>query len=145
MSHFAKVVDGVVQNVIVAEQDFIDTLEDKDLWIQTSYNTSMNKHWAADKLGVEEDTSKPALRGNYASIGGLYDSVNDVFTQVKPYGSWVMNTSKWDWEAPIAMPDPTDEVNAGTKFWMWFEEDYENDTGDPKTKGWRLIDVGYQE
>ena len=46
MAHFAKVIDGEVQTVIVAEQDFIDTLPDKDKWIQTSYNSHYGKHYA---------------------------------------------------------------------------------------------------
>ena len=45
MAHFAKVIDNVVQQVIVAEQDFIDKLPDKDKWIQTSYNTHNGKHY----------------------------------------------------------------------------------------------------
>ena len=44
MSHFAKVVDGVVEIVIVAEQDFIDTQE--GTWVQTSYNTYGGVHSA---------------------------------------------------------------------------------------------------
>ena len=37
MAHFAKIVDGLVTNVIVAEQDFLDT--QSGTWVQTSYNT----------------------------------------------------------------------------------------------------------
>jgi hypothetical protein len=41
MAHFAKVKDGIVTKVIVAEQEFIDNLIDNEAgkWIQTSYNT----------------------------------------------------------------------------------------------------------
>ena len=46
MAHFAKVVDGIVTQVIVAEQEFIDTLSDSDSWVQTSYNTRGGKHYA---------------------------------------------------------------------------------------------------
>ncbi len=141
MSHFAKVVDGVVQEVIVAEQDFIDTLEDKDLWIQTSYNTFENKHWAVDKLGIEEDTSKPALRGNYATVGGLYDSVNDVFYRQKTWASSVLNTSLWRWEPPITAPETTPEIIDANKYWDWDEDAYQADTGNPKTEGWVLKDM----
>ena len=48
MTHFAKVVDNIVVDVIVAEQDFIDSYTDRvndgSKWIQTSYNTSGGKH-----------------------------------------------------------------------------------------------------
>lgn len=75
MSHFAQVKNGIVQQVIVAEQDFIDMLEDKQDWIQTSYNTRNGVHYGPDG----QPDGKPALRGNYAWIGGAYDPVKDEF------------------------------------------------------------------
>ena len=41
MAHFAKVVDGKVSQVIVAEPEFFETFIDSSPgeWIQTSYNT----------------------------------------------------------------------------------------------------------
>ena len=96
MSHFAKVVDGKVTQVIVAELEFFDTFVDSSpgTWIQTSYNTHGNQH----------PEGRP-LRGNYAGIGYTYDATNDVFYAPKPYNSWVLNESNWLWEAPVAMPD----------------------------------------
>ena len=46
MAHFAKVLDGKVIQVIVAEQEFIDTFVDETpgKWIQTSYNTKGGQH-----------------------------------------------------------------------------------------------------
>jgi hypothetical protein len=104
MSHFAKVVNGIVEEVLVVEQDFIDEghLGDPSLWIQTSYNTRGGLHYGQDNLpdgGV-------ALRGNYAGIGSIYDKENDVFYLPKPLDSWILNQSTWLWEAPI--PYPTD-------------------------------------
>lgn len=92
MSHFAKIENGIVAQVIVAEQDFIDTLEGQ--WIQTSYNTLGNQH----KLGGTP------LRGNFAGIGFTYDQQNDVFYTPQPYPSWTLNQSTWLWEAPTPMP-----------------------------------------
>ena len=96
MSHFAKVVDGKVTQVIVAEPEFFETFVDSSpgTWIQTSYNTHGNQH----------PEGKP-LRGNYAGIGYTYDSVNDVFYAPKPFNSWILNENIWLWEAPVAMPD----------------------------------------
>jgi hypothetical protein len=94
VSNYAKVVDGIVQQVIVAEQDFIDTLPDKQNWIQTSYNT---------RGGVHTLGGTP-LRGNYAGIGYIYDRTNDVFYTVQPYPSWTLNQSTWTWTAPTPMP-----------------------------------------
>jgi hypothetical protein len=97
VSNFAKVVDGIVEQVIVAEQDFVDALPGQ--WVQTSYNTYGNQH----------PENRP-LRGNYAGIGYTYDSLNDKFYAPSPYPSWVLNTS-WLWEAPV--PKPTDGKKYG--------------------------------
>lgn len=99
MAHFAKVVDGVVEKVLVAEQDFIDTQE--GTWVQTSYNTRGGVHLGKDLLpdgGV-------ALRKNYAGIGYTYDSVRDAFIPPKPYPSWVLDKDTCLWEAPVPYPD----------------------------------------
>ena len=96
MSHFAKVTDGKVTQVIVAEKEFFDTYVDSTPgeWIQTSYNTQGGVH----KLGGTP------LRGNYAGIGYTYDRTNDVFYAPQPYASWVLDNTTWSWKAPVAMP-----------------------------------------
>ena len=93
MAHYAKIVDGVVTNVIVAEQDFIDTQE--GIWVQTSYNTQGGQHL----LGGTP------LRKNYAGIGYIYDSTRDAFYTSKPFPSWALNETTCLWEAPVAYPD----------------------------------------
>jgi hypothetical protein len=95
MSHFAKVTDGKVTQVIVAEKEFFDTFVDSSpgTWLQTSYNTHGNQH----------PEGRP-LRGNYAGIGFTYDATNDVFYAPQPYTSWILNNTTWLWEAPVAMP-----------------------------------------
>jgi len=102
MSHFAQVVNGIVQQVIVAEQDYIDTLPDKQNWIQTSYNTWGGVHYKAD--GVTPDGGV-ALRGNYAGVGFTYNAENDVFYAPQPYPSWVISAPTWLWQSPIPFPD----------------------------------------
>ena len=93
MSHFAKIVNGIVEKVIVAEQDFIDTQMGQ--WIQTSYNTYGGVH----KLGGTP------LRKNYAGIGMTYDRGRDAFYESKPHNSWSLNEDSCLWEAPIAIPN----------------------------------------
>jgi hypothetical protein len=95
MAHFAKVSDGKVTQVIVAEMDFFDTFVDSSAgqWIQTSYNT----------IGGQHPEGRP-LRGNYAGIGYIYDATNDVFYAPQPFPSWVLNKTTWLWEAPASMP-----------------------------------------
>ena len=96
MTHFAKVVNGIVVKVIVSEQDFIDSgsVGNPDSWIQTSYNT-IN--------GINSRTGIP-IRKNYAAIGHIYDYVRDAFYSPKPYDSWILNEDKCVFEAPIPMP-----------------------------------------
>jgi hypothetical protein len=104
MGHFAKVVDGTVTQVIVAEPDFFNTFVDSSpgQWIQTSYNTRGNVHYLPNS---SEPDGEPALRGNYAGIGYTYDNINDVFYAPKPFNSWTLSETTWLWEAPVAYPD----------------------------------------
>jgi hypothetical protein len=96
MAHYAKVNNGIVEKVIVAEVDFFNTFVDSSpgTWLQTSYNTHGNQH----KLGGTP------LRGNYAGIGFTYDATHDVFYAPQPFPSWTLNESTWLWEAPVAYP-----------------------------------------
>jgi hypothetical protein len=95
MSHFAKVLDGKVTQVIVAEPEFFENFVDSSpgAWIQTSYNTRGNQH----------PEGRP-LRGNYAGVGFTYDATNDVFYAPQPFASWTLNQSTWLWEAPTPYP-----------------------------------------
>jgi hypothetical protein len=95
MSHYAKVLNGKVISVIVAESDFFNTFVDSSAgeWIQTSYNTYGNQH----------PENKP-LRGNFAGIDYIYDKNNDVFYAPQPYPSWTLSNSTWLWEAPTPYP-----------------------------------------
>lgn len=103
MSHFAHIVgNGTVDNVIVAEQDFINTgvLGDPSKWIQTSYNTHGGVHYGQDG----NPDGGVALRKNYAVIGGYYDRVRDAFIPPKPEGDWVLNEDTCLWEMLPADP-----------------------------------------
>jgi len=102
MSHYAKVENGIVTQVIVAEADFISTgaLGDPASWIQTSYNTRGGVHYGADG----QPDSGEALRANYAGVGYTYDPTNDVFHAPQPYPSWTISAPTWLWEPPVAYP-----------------------------------------
>ena len=86
MSHFAKVLDGKVINVIVAEPEFFDTFIDSSpgQWIQASYNTWGGVHYKPNSNTPSEDQSK-ALRKNFAGIGFTYDSIRDAFIPPRPH------------------------------------------------------------
>jgi hypothetical protein len=113
MGHFAKVVDGKVTQVIVAEPEFFNTFVDSSpgSWIQTSYNTIGGKH----TLGGTP------LRGNYAGIGYTYDATNDVFYAPQPYASWVLDQTDWSWKAPVAMPEDEKRYNWNEATTSWVE------------------------
>ena len=106
MGHFAKVNNGVVEQVIVAEQEFFDTYVDSSpgTWLQTSYNTSGGKH----------PEGRP-LRKNHAGIGYTYDPARDAFIPPQPYASWTLDEETCLWQSPVAMP--TDG-----KAYVWDEE-----------------------
>lgn len=105
MGHFAKVLDGKVTQVIVAEPEFFETFVDSSpgQWIQTSYNTRGGVHYNPNSNEPSADQSK-ALRGNYAGVGYIYDAQNDVFYTPQPYPSWTLNQTTWLWEAPTPYP-----------------------------------------
>lgn len=105
MAHFAQVENGIVQQVIVAEQDYIDTLPDSEKWIQTSYNT----------YGGVHSEGKTPLRKNFAGVGSIYDSELDAFYTTSPYPSWSLNTETCLWEPPVPKPEDTSTV------WTWDE------------------------
>jgi hypothetical protein len=105
MSHFAKIQNGIVTQVIVAEQDVIDSglFGDPASWVQTSYNTIGNVHYEPNSSPRRPDGGV-ALRGNYAGIGHTYDETHDVFYAPQPYPSWTLNQSTWLWEPPTSHP-----------------------------------------
>lgn len=106
MGHYAKVVNGVVTQVIVAEPEFFDTFVDSSpgQWIQTSYNTRDGVYCVPNTHTPDPDQSK-ALRKNFAGIGYTYDAGRDAFIPPKPFASWVLNEFSCIWEAPTPMPD----------------------------------------
>jgi hypothetical protein len=107
MSHFAKVENGIVTQVIVAEQDFINSgaVGDPSTWVQTSYNT---------QSGVHLGGGQP-FRKNYAGIGYSYDPVRDAFIPPKLFNSWILQEDTCMWMPPF--PRPEDD-----KYYVWDEE-----------------------
>ena len=135
MAHFAKIgmSSKVIQVVTLNNSDMLnaDGVEDESvgqqylelhnnwpaqMWIQTSYNTSVGKHKSGD--------DSKALRGNYAGIGHIWDEDNNIFYVKKPYASWVLNTTTANWHSPIgdAPDDLTDEEKAANSQYLWNED-----------------------
>ena len=113
MGHFAKVVNGKVEQVIVAEPEFFNTFVDTSpgTWLQTSYNTIGGKHTQGGT----------PLRGNYAGIGYTYDQANDVFYAPQPFASWVLDQVDWTWKSPVAMPEDGKPYNWNEATTSWVE------------------------
>jgi hypothetical protein len=108
MAHYAKVINGIVEQVIVAEQDVIDSglFGDPSIWVQTSYNGNIRK--------------------NFASVGGRYDKLRDAFIPIKPFSSWILDNETCLWKAPVDYPTDGkiylwDDINNG---WYQVDDDF---------------------
>lgn len=118
MAHFAKILDGKVINVIVAEPEFIETFVDDTpgTYVQCSYNTRGGVHYDPETGEPSADQSK-ALRGNYPCIGWNYDEDLDAFYENQPYPSWTLNTTSFKWDAPTEVPGKGYHWNEETQTW----------------------------
>ena len=102
MSHFAKLDNNnIVTQVIVAEQDFINSghVGDSFRWVQTSYNDNFRK--------------------NYAGVGCTYDRIRDAFIPPKTYPSWILNEDTCLWDAPVDMPDDDNKYTWNEETTNW--------------------------
>lgn len=131
MAHYAKVKDGVVTQVIVAEPEFFDTFVDTEPgeWLKTSYNMRGGVYYdpetnepAADQSVVDADEGRK--RKNYAGIGFTYDRALDAFIPPQPFASWTLNETSCLWEAPVAYPDDGQmyKWDEATTAWVVVEE-----------------------
>ena len=149
MAHFAKLgANGKVIQALTMDNDKMlnaDGVEDEtvgqqwlethnnwpaQMWIQTSYNTSQNKHSSGD--------DSKAFRGNYAGIGYEWDEDNNIFWPKKPHASWVKNTTDARWQSPIGdapalTAEQQSQNDAGTHMWVY---DW-NESG----QSWDLTDL----
>lgn len=103
MAHYAKVVNGYVTQVIVAEPEFIASFQDPEPgdWVETDFYSLGNVHFGQDG----QPDGGVALRKNYAGIGYYYDRKRDAFVPPKPFASWVLNEDTCLWDAPVPYPD----------------------------------------
>ena len=101
MTKFVKVINNKVVDSIVAEQDHINTLSDKDFWIKND-----------------------GTKFNIAGIGYTYDALRDAFIAPKTFNSWTLNETTCQWEAPVPMPDDDKRYiwNEETKQWEDIDE-----------------------
>lgn len=142
MGHWARIDDNnIVQEVIVIKEAELDTGNwgDKSKWIKTSYNTNKGKHYVPNEnqnFTVESADQSKALRYRYAGVGMYYDATNDVFYNQQPFASWTLNKTSWEWDAPYACPELTEEQYENVSYYKWDEDLYQSDN----TKGWVLVE-----
>lgn len=120
MAHFAELDnnDVVLRVIVVDNKDTTDAATGQEVesigiafcqrllggnWVQTSYNNN--------------------FRVRYAGIGFTYNRQYDAFIPPKPYPSWTLNTTTFEWQAPVPYP------NDG-KFYYW----------DEGTQSWQLVE-----
>jgi glutaredoxin-related protein len=164
MAHFAKLgANSKVIQVLTMDNDNMknaDGIEDEavgqqwlethnnwpaQMWIQTSYNTSSNKHYTVTTNSEGEQTrsesadQSKALRGNYAGIGYEWDEDNQIFWPKKPYASWVKDTVTAQWKSPIGdapalTAEQQSQNDADTHMWYykWNEDNQSWDLTDDK-------------
>lgn len=125
MGHYAKVVNNVVTNVIVAEEEFFNSFVDSSPgeWIQTSYNTTGGVHYDPVSGEPSKDQTK-ALRKNFAGVGYIYDKKLDAFIPPKPFNSWVLNEDTCTWMSPVEYPKDGSlyKWDEETTSWIKWEE-----------------------
>ena len=90
--------------------EFLTNLHGWSIWKQTSYNGSIRK--------------------NFAGVGHTYDEDRDAFIAPKPFASWILNEETCQWDAPVAMPELTQEQIDNKNSYNWNEE----------TTSWDLVD-----
>jgi hypothetical protein len=93
MSHYAKIENGIVTQVIVADDLAWCETNLGGTWVQTSYNTYG---------GVNSRVGGEALHKNYAGVGYTFDGIG--FAAPQPFASWTLNSDTYIWEAPVAYP-----------------------------------------
>jgi hypothetical protein len=123
MGHYAKVINGIVIDVNVATQEWVDAQPDKWAWIETSYNIFGGVYYnpETNKPHTDQKLAKATAgrkRKNYAGIGYRYDEKLDAFIPPTPYPSWKLNEDTCLWDAPI--PYPSDN-----KQYIWNEAEQE--------------------
>lgn len=122
MAHFAIVneITMEVENVVVADPEFVQTFPDRDRWIQTSRNIRGGVYYDPNTNKPVEDQSLifdnlGRQRKNYAGIGYTYDKSRDAFIAPKPFDSWVLDEDTCLWVTPVPMPEDG-------KGYVWNEE-----------------------
>jgi hypothetical protein len=120
MAHYAfinsdnivvQVITGVDENIIQTDLDGTQVGGTSQAW---------EEFYAAQPqfagLICRRTSYNKSIRANYAGIGYKYDPDFDVFIAPQPFPSWKLNYTTYQWEAPVAKPEDTDEY-----YYRWSE------------------------
>ena len=148
MGHYAKVINGLVVDIMVATPEFIEKKDDPWYveWVETSYNVRGGVYYDnttgephKDQSLINKDPGRK--RKNFCAVGDTYDKKKDAFIPPTPFPSWILNEDTCLWEAPIPIPDDAAEMN-GNKRYAWNESKNEwtytgfyFENGEIKTEG----------
>ncbi len=130
---------GELPDGFTSWEEYYETKRDGLICKRTSKNTYRNQH---------SDENKEAFRGNFAGVGMSYDPENDVFIAEKPFDSWIIDESIWDWKAPVDIPDDANDemdTSKNQKMYLWNEDDQTWDlvaeaSYNETTKEWEAIE-----
>ena len=117
MAHFAEIIDGIVQRIIVVNNN--------ELLVDGEESEAKGREFCKSLLGGEwiQTSYSGSIRGCFAGVGYEYRKDADVFIAPQPFKSWKLNSS-YKWEAP--KPYPIDEStyywNEDSQEWIEFNE-----------------------
>jgi hypothetical protein len=126
MGHYAKIINGKVLSVIVADENFFNEFIDNSpgFWLKTSYNTRGGVHYGEDG----QPDGGVALRANYAGVEHIYDQDHDVFYAPQPFPSWTISGPDWIWKAPVPVPEDGKEYYWDEILLNWSEKTFNANT-----------------
>ena len=125
MAHFAQLDENnVVANVLViADED----CQDENGNESEAVGVAFCKNLLGQDIEFKQCSYNNNIRAHYPAIGAEYRAAEDVFVNPKEFPSWVLNTTTWEYEAPLALPDDADTV-----VYYWDEAAYQADN----STGW---------
>jgi hypothetical protein len=120
MAHYAlinsdnivvKIITGVDENITQIDSDGTQVGGTSEAWEQFY---AAQPQFAG--LTCKRTSYNGNIRANYASVGGKYDALFDVFLSPQPFPSWKLDYTTYQWVAPVTKPQDTEEY-----FYKWSE------------------------
>ena len=110
-----EVITGVDENIIQTDLDNTQVGGSSEAWEQFYASRPEFKGLTCKRTSYNAN-----IRANFAGIGYKYDKDFDAFIPPRPYPSWKLNYTTFQWEAPIAKPNEIEGF-----VWRWSETNKE--------------------